>query len=187
MGYAIVEPPFALRFRERSKSELETYRTWFHRVSPERIAELAKAVQSTRGFEDWKPDLTPESLETLGRWFDGEVKTRKKTSAEVEHARATLAFPIDVPEEELNDRTYSLAIDIGMYFGQVVLKNLPGTRWDQPLKNTKFIDYGQPVIMGFGTVPLNPVGVMVTTAFGISRGKASRLRDLYDTWAKMRK
>jgi hypothetical protein len=187
MDYAIVKPPFPLRFRERSKSELETYRTWFHRVSPERIAELARAVESTRGFENWKPNLTPESLETLGKWFDGQVQTRKRTSVEVERIRATLAFPIDVPEEELTDRTYSLAMDIGMYFGDVILKNLPGTRWDQPLKNKKYIDYGQPVIMGFGTVPLNPVGVLVTTAYGVSRGKPSRLRDLYDTWVKLRK
>ena len=57
-----------------------------------------------------------------------------------------------------------------MYFGQVIIKNLPGTGWDQPLKNKKLADYGQPVIAGFGTVSLNPVRVMVTTAYGIARG-----------------
>ena len=78
-------------------------------------------------------------------------------------------------------------MDVGMYFGQVVLKNLPGTRWDQVLKNKKDADYGQPVIMGFGAAPLNPVWILVTTAYGVSRKKAARLRELYETWAKMRK
>jgi hypothetical protein len=78
-------------------------------------------------------------------------------------------------------------MDIGMYFSQVVLKNLPGTRWDQPVRNKNFADYGQPVIMGFGTVPLNPVRVMVMTAYGISRNSPARLRELYDVWAKKRK
>jgi hypothetical protein len=77
-------------------------------------------------------------------------------------------------------------MDIGMYFAQVVLKNLAGTRWNQPLENKRFADHGQPVIMGFGVVPLNPVRVLVSTAYGISRRKRAELRELYDTWAGMR-
>lgn len=187
MTYAIIQPPFPLEFREKSKKDLETYRTWFHQVSSERIAELTRAVKSTPGYEGWEPSASPESLDALGQWFEGQVETRKKTADEIEETRAKLTFPIDIPEEELTERTFSLAIDIGMYFGQVILKNLPGTRWDQPLKNKKFADYGQPVIMGFGTVPLNPVRVMVMTAYGISRKKPARLRELYDTWAKMKR
>jgi len=60
-----------------------------------------------------------------------------------------------------------------------------GLKWDQSLKNPRFADYGQPVIMGFGAVPLNPVRVCVTTAYGISRKKPARLGELYATWAKM--
>jgi hypothetical protein len=69
------------------------------------------------------------------------------------------------------------------------LKNLEGTAWDQPLRNEKFSDYGQPVIMGFGSVPLNPVRIVVMLAYGIANKKQGgrRLRELYDTWAKMRR
>ena len=76
-----------------------------------------------------------------------------------------------------------------MYFSQVVLKNLGGTKWDQPLRNEKFADYGQPVIMGFGSVPLNPVRLIVMLAYGIARKKqvGDRLLDLYNTWATMRR
>jgi hypothetical protein len=60
-----------------------------------------------------------------------------------------------------------------------------GTRWHQPLRSENLVDYGQPVIMGLGPVPLNPVRVIVTTAYGISRQKPARLRELYKTWAAM--
>ena len=187
MSYAIIQPPFTLKFREMSKKELEAYRAWFHEVMPERITQLANAVRDTPGFENWEADETPESLKELGGWFDAEVDTRRSTQEEMDEIRSRLSFPIDIPEEELTNRSFSLAMDIGMYFGTVVLKNLPGTRWDQPLKNKKFADYGQPVIMGFGTVPLNPIRVLVMTAYGISRKQPARLRELYEVWSKKRK
>lgn len=187
MTYSTIQPPFTLQFRDMTKKELIAYATWLHDSVPGRIAELTDAVKATPGYERWEPNMTPESLEDLGRWFEGQVETRKKGGEEVEQARAKLTFPVDIPEEELTNRTFSLAMDIGMYFAQVILLNLPGVRWDQPLKNKKFADYGQPVIMGFGTVPLNPVRVVVMTAYGVSRQKPARLRDLYDTWARMKR
>lgn len=169
------------------KKELETYRAWFHEVMPERIAELTKAVKSTSGFESWEADETAGSLEKLGEWFERQVESRRNTQEEMNEIQSKLTFPIDIPEEGLTNRSFSLAMDIGMYFGRVVLKNLSGTRWDQPLKNKNFADYGQLVIMGFGTVPLNPVRVLVMTAYGISRKQPARLRDLYEVWSKKRK
>ena len=147
--------------------------------------ELTREAHNT-GCRAWEPNLTPESLQPLGEWFDGQVETRKKTSEEVEQTRSSLTFPMDIPDEELTTRTFSLAMDIGIYFAQVLLKNLPGTAWDQPLKNKRFADYGQPVILGFGKVPLNPIRVIVTTAHGIARKKRAQLQELYETWAKMR-
>jgi hypothetical protein len=188
MTYSIIQPPFDLKFREMSKKELLAYREWFHSVMPERTAELVKAVKGTAGFENWNPDLTPASLAPLGDWFRREVECRKRTDVEIGEIKSRLTFPIDIPEEELTNKSFSLAIDIGMYFGQVILKNLANTRWDQPLKNKAFADYGQPVIMGFGTVPLNPVRIAVTLAYALAAKDQSgdRLRALFDIWSKKR-
>ncbi len=190
MTYSMIEPPFELNFREMSKQELNAYREWFHAVIPGRTAELAKAVNDTPGFESWKPDLSPDSLAPLGEWFRGEVETRQRTDLEMGEIKSRLTFPIDVPNAELTNRAFSVAMDIGMYFGQVIIKNLRGTRWDDaqdrrkaPLKNPKFADYGQPVIMGFGTDSLNPVGIMVTVAYAIADKKQEDLRALFDVWS----
>ena len=93
---------------------------------------------------------------------------------------------MDVPNEELTERTFSLAMDIGMYLGRVLLANFPSLRWEQFLGSKKFADYGQPIITGFGPVPLNPVRIAVTLAYGLAkaRGPSKRLREVYDYWAQ---
>jgi hypothetical protein len=183
MTYSIVQPPFTLKCHEMPKQELQAYFSWFQNVLPQRIAELNKAVRSTPGFEAWEPNLTPKSLDLLGEWFIGQVATRPTTPEEIEELKSQLTFPIDIPEEELTNRTFSLAMDIGMYFGEVVRKNVARARWDQPLRNKKFVDYGQPVIVGHGSVPLNPVGVAISLAYGIA-DKEDGGRRLRELWTK---
>ena len=187
--YSLVQPPFSLKFQEMSTNELHAYGAWFHQVTSQRLEELATAIKNTPGYENWGPDLTTESLELLGAWFADQVETRAKTDEEFNETGAALSFPVAVPEEELTDRSFSLAVDVGMYFAQVVLKNLPGTKWDQPLRNKNFADYGQPVLMGFGAVPLTPIRIAVMTAYGIARKQqgGGRLSELFETWAAMHK
>jgi len=76
-------------------------------------------------------------------------------------------------------------MDIGMYLSQVLMKNVPGLRWEHPLGSPKFVDYGQPVLRGSGRVPLNPVDILVTLAYGLARKTKSgqRLRELYGIWS----
>ena len=49
------------------------------------------------------------------------------------------------------------------------------------------MDYGQPVLAGFGVVVFNPVRMMVTHAYGIASSiRADKsLRDIYDFWVQM--
>jgi hypothetical protein len=189
MTYSVIQPPFTLRFREMPRPELRQYFEWFAKVLPQRIAGLEEEVRRSPPRAGWRADFSPHSLQALGEWFAGQVEMRAKTDEEIDAVKSALTFPINVPGEQLTNRTFSLAMDIGMYFSQVVLKNLDGTKWEQPLRNENFADYGQPVIMGFGTVPLNPVRIVVMLAYGIARGKqgGGRLRQLYDTWANMRR
>ena len=187
MTYAIIQPPFTLKFREMSKKELKNYFAWFQDILPQRLNELTCAIHDTTGFEVWKPDFTPVSLELLGCWFVAQVETRPRTQDEIQEIASRSVLPIEIPENDLTNRTFSLAIDVGMYLSQVFLKPHQAVRWDQPLGNKNFVDYGQPVLIGFGTVPFNPVRMLVTLSYGVVSKKDSgkSLRDLYDIWAKM--
>jgi len=184
--YRTIQPPFAtLKFWTMPKEELRSYYRWFLDQIPERIPELEKAVSETPRYERWRADATPSSLGDLGEWFVGQVETRPRTEEELAEMKRDSPYPIDVEPDELTNRTFSLAMDIGMYLSQVLMKNIPALRWDHPLGSPKFVDYGQPVLRGSGRVAMNPVRLMVTLAYGIARKtqSAHRLRELYDIWS----
>lgn len=187
MNYPTVQPPFTLAFREMSKNELKAYNEWFHKVMPERIQVLTAAVKSTSGYEHWAADMSPESLEVLGDWFLAQVETRQRSQAEIQGIQNRSEFPINVSGDELTNKTFSLAMDVGMYMSQVFLKNRHSLQWSQPFGNKKFIDYGQPVLTGFGAVPFNPVRMMVTLAYGLVSGSKTgkSLRELYTIWSNL--
>jgi hypothetical protein len=72
-----------------------------------------------------------------------------------------------------------------MYLSQVFLKNAKTLKWEFVKTGRRdYIDYGQPVLAGFGVDVFNPVQMMVTLAYGISDHKwtGRRLRQLYDIW-----
>jgi len=186
MPYDNIQPPFTLKFWDMSKSELREYFKWFMNVLPSRIAELARAVTETPGLEHWKPNNTADSLNSLGDWFATQVATRKRTAEELEAINNAPPFPIEASDRELTIRTFSLAMDVGMYFSQVMLANHPSLCWEQSLSSKNSINYGQPVVVWFGQVDMNPIRLIVTLAYGISRGKrtGNGLRELYDIWSE---
>jgi hypothetical protein len=122
----------------------------------------------------------------LGRWFAAQVQTRPLTTEEQEEFSARVPNPMQTTE--LTNRTFSLAIDLGMYLSQVLLRNHSSLQWDQPFGSKRFIDYGQPVLVGFaGNVPFNPVGMMVTLAYGLAKKTrpGEGLREICDIWSRM--
>ena len=87
MSYQTLNPPFFLNeVGEGDIDKLKEYATWFLNALPQRITMLAKEVQSTPGFEQWKPDLSVKSLDSLGNWFFNRMyalEASPKTSDEI--------------------------------------------------------------------------------------------------------
>lgn len=186
MAYATIQPPFTLKFREMSGQELKDYFRWFIDAIPERIEELAKAVKQAPGFENWQPDGAPSSLLSLGDWYASQVETRPRSTEELQAIKGRSTIGLEASATELTNRTFSLAMDVGMYLATVLQGQYPHLKWQQPLDDKKFADYGQPVLVGFGAVPLNPVRILITLSYGIASKKqtGSRLRELYSYWSK---
>lgn len=188
-GYSTIQPPFTLKFREMSKKELREYYKWFMEVMPERINMLSRVVKSTPGFEDWRPDYAPASLDGLGVWLATQVETRSRTNEERQELRGSSRNPIEVPDYDLTNRTFSLAMDVGMYLSQVFLRNHPSLKWGQPFGSKSFIDYGRPVLVGgfAGDIPWNPIGIVITLAYGLVKKTktGAALREIYDKGSTM--
>lgn len=186
MSYKIIQPPFTLQFREMSKDELRQYFAWFLEVMPVRLNALREAVSATQGFEELVLDGSTQSLKGLGDWFVAAVEVRGRTADEINEIQSRSKHTITVPDTELSNRTFSIAMDIGMYFARVMLLTHPHLNWEQPLKDKKFVDYGQPILIGAGRVPLNPVRLMVILAYGfVSKAqKGSRLAEIFEYWSR---
>ena len=184
MEYQIIRPPASLAFGDMTRKNLLEYNRWFHSVLPERLRLLSAAVQATSGYEQWTPDYSPQSLDGLGQWFSAQVETRLRTREEIESMRGKGL--LEAPQEELTDRTFSLAADIGMYVSQTFLKNNPSLRWSQQFGSKRHVDYGQPILVGFNFGTFNPVCTMVTLAYAFSRKSRTgdRLREIYDKLSK---
>ena len=186
MTYATIQPPFTLKFREMPKEALKRYFQWFLKVIPERIGELSGEVQRSPRFDSWRSDYAPDSLGVLGYWFADQVETRPRTEQEIREIKNRGPYVVEVGANELTNRTFSLAIDVGMYFGEVLLRNYPSLRWRQYLDDKAYADYGQPVIVEFLCGPLNPVRISISFAYGVARKQRTgeRLREIHDYWIK---
>ena len=76
-------------------------------------------------------------------------------------------------------------MDVAMYLAQTLVQKFPTLKWGQVFNNKKFADYGQPLLFGFGSVPLNPVAIVITLAQAIVSKKQTgkRLLELYNYWS----
>jgi hypothetical protein len=186
MTYHLIKTPYNVKFTEMSKQELHQYFQWFLEIILPRVRELTIFVNQTSGYENWKSDFTPETLDSLGEWFAAQVTTRQRSSEERAEITSQSPYPIDIANVELTDHSFSLSMDIAIYLSQVLLKNFPQLRWSQTLGSKRDIDYGQPVLVGFKGSNFNPVHVLGTLAYGLSRNTKTsyRLRELYDIWSK---
>lgn len=184
MTYPLVAPPVAQPLRELPRKELLAYANWFLESIPARVDALQQVVRATPGHDTWRADSSVESLAPLGLWFETQVEVRPRSPEELAEIRAGLRFPVDVSENTLTYRTLSLAFDIGMYFGLVILKNVPGTSWKQEFRGKKSnVDYGHVVIRGSGLAPLNAFVVIHVTALRIAdERERAELPALYDVW-----
>lgn len=187
--YKLIQLPFPLRFSEMSEPALKSYFSWFRDSMPNRLTELTRAVQGTAGFERWQGDFTSASLKQLGNWFAEEVESRALSERELEEERAMNPFPLDDSyfDTTLTNRTFSIAMDIGMYLGSVVEENIPQARWFQPLDDKAFVYYGHACLSGFGVHTLSPVALVITRAYAIADGEddGSCLHRVFEKWSKL--
>ena len=186
MAYEILNPPFALNFREMSKSQLKAYFAWYQEKIPGRIDVLQQLVRESGRYPQWTADKSPASIAQLGEWFAGEIESVPNTpNGRSRFSANRPSFQI-ATDGELAPKTLSIAVDIGIYLSQVLMSEIRSLRWAQNLTAKFDIDYGQPVLVEFRAAPFNPSRMLITLAYGILQGSRTKgdLEKLYHFWAK---
>lgn len=171
-SYKLIAPPCSLEFTKLSKETLAVYGKWFFQTMPTRRAELERAV---RVWDDsWSADLSIHSLSLLSTWFDTHIASRKKTADEIDAIKSGLRFEVPISDVTLTSTSFSITMDVAMYFGQVAVQNIPGTRWEQQFRSRKEPNYGEPSVVGSGPVPANPVRLLMTRAYALIAGETPK-------------
>jgi hypothetical protein len=186
--YNLVQPPYKLDFSLMDRNQAREFFTWYKSQIPLRVDELTRYVNATPGFENWKADYSPNSLDLLGEWFYRKIETRQQSEQENAGKFAIIAFwfrQFLMVDDDLSFFTLSLCIDVGMYMAQVLLGNVDGLRWGMIKSPKSNVDFQRPVLQGRKKMAFSPIQLITVYAYGVISGtkKPRDLRDLYDTWA----
>ena len=160
--------PLTSAFASATPNELKVFFDAFMLNKPYCLDELIQSVWQTPGYEQWSADFSPESLDAVGEWFAARICERAQGSSAVETGM-------------------SLAVAVGMYYGEVAVRNNSPLGWHLLNGSKRQADYGQPVVSSSGKLPTNPVRVAHAFASGIADGAkaAGRLRETYDYWMQL--
>lgn len=183
MTYEIATPPLDRALDTSTRKEVLAYSEWFLAALPTRVEMLQKEVAATRGYTSWRADCGVESLERLGRWFESQVESTASPTEPSPSDAAVLELSVEdleALESGLAVRTLSLCLDIGMYSGQVLVKNVPGAAWKQEFGGVSSADYGHVVVCVKGPLSCNPFRLMTVVAYRVASGARADLSGLYE-------
>lgn len=189
MIYPALIPPFEFESYETlTKKQAQQLFDWYISCIPQRVELLEECFNGVWGC-GIHFDYSLESLDPLWEAFEKHMKIEKKSIKQVmeEHK----GFPIHVMKEILKDRrdlskgTYVTALDIAMYFGEVLARHLPGVHWGYFTKPKKLASVNQPVLLGFGNDYMDPAQTVLVGCYRSIEGPNPRyLSHIVDVWRR---
>jgi hypothetical protein len=166
-----------------SRQQACEYFEWFVKEIPKRVSQLRQICPLDL-------DFSPDALVALGDWFGGLVETRQRTHNEMQQEYEK--FPTwlwqYITNSTFTEKTLSMCIDLGIYFGETLHRRNPALRWDVVLKPKNDVDFHQPVILPFRrSMHLNPTTIMINVAATALRTESAgaRLQEVFRYWDEM--
>lgn len=174
-------------FFELTPKQAKEYFLWYMNEIPNRIALLWEYMKQEH--PETEPfDYSPESLISLWEWYETKIEQVPMTAKEIE-ARVKI-FPQHLESEirknknKFTDETLSLALDISIYLGEVVVKNHPHLRWNYRTRPKREFSVYRPVIDGLNdkmTFESSQV-LFVLMLESTKEQNKNRLYNLYHHW-----
>ena len=169
-----------------TKKEAEQYFRWYLEQREERIEYLQNLVYQER--EDISFDFTPESLIKLWEWYEGKIVVEPRSTEEIEKEREEEVYWMRpyVPEEQLALSTCNIAMDVAIYFAEVMVRNnAPKIYWGYYTKPRNMVSVNMPVLLGFTGGALDPRAIVINcTCHSVKELNYKRLYEKYKIWLK---
>ena len=165
-----------------SLEDVKTYFNWFMSVKNERLKLFNNQV-----FNSSEVELSANRLQGIYYFFKDHLTVKERTSEEIEQERMKLPEELrkihQIPDYEIVEPTHSIMFDAGIYFGELLRKEVPNTEWSIET-DRKMANYGKPVLVKKGmNTDVNPFGVFYVIVLKIQ--KATIEEDfLFNTYQK---
>ena len=164
---------------------VKNYGKKFMLTKQERMNSLIKKVSQELKVSEEDLDFSENSLNRITEWLKKNVSTRKLTKAEYELKRKNIPDYIDVDDWDFDQITISNIIDVGTYFGEVMIHNhkSKNLKWTQFLRSRKNVDFGHMVIK-LDKLEMNPVWLLSVFSLKVIDGRENKdgLLGLYKIW-----
>jgi len=197
LNYKILVPPLSKPIEQLTREEAEAFFAWYMSKIEDRITYLQE-------YSGLNLDYSSDSLYALWKWFLKIAVVERTPSKllcdqlqKMEHflantSNAYIAKTKNRLSKQLSVESQYIIRDIGMYLGQVFVKNHPTTSWACYMRRD--VCCNKPVVLGFVSrdgvkpsyPPFEPIWMVQIQAYKIINGGASAdgLLKLYNNWLK---
>ena len=182
-------PPINKSFNDFSTKETKQHFEWYVAQSDTRINQLQSYIIKT-GSPEVILDGTIESLIPLWQWFEGNIKTEKKTEEDMEAELVGRPEWIHSEIRKIDWKftvlTLAQAVDISFYFAKVFIDHNNCIRWGYYTKPKNRSSVNRPVLLGFrNNLDLDPREIVIVCCRkSLEEKKETRLLDVYNFWVK---
>ena len=203
LNYKFCIPPLNKPFHKLSHKETESFFQWHLSHLHERIDYLSSVVSCQLKIPREELDLSPHSLILVWSWFLSVAEIERTPTArliELEkqysaHSEQFKRYLLDQSSDQFSLETEFILKDIGMYLGEVFVKNEPNIYWSYYEKPKSDFFVNMPVLLGFEDskyippfkMEFEPVHMAKVQAANIWDGsqKKEDLYNLYTLWSTL--
>ncbi|MCS2389152.1 hypothetical protein NXV57_17875 [Bacteroides thetaiotaomicron] len=100
--------------------------------------ELNRAIQQFTG-KMWQQDYSINSLAELNLFLLNSIKSENLSKQELEEKKKRVPTYITIQDWDLTVKSRSLLVDVGIYWGEVIIYNNNSLHWEQFFQGIKMI------------------------------------------------
>lgn len=172
-GYNIINNlPYGFDFQNQDGWQLRAHSKWFFENKDHRLSELQNVYHAFCGEY---LDFSPESLKGLSNFFSKAIDTEKLSEEEYAAKRAKVPDDIPIDDYDLTIRSRSLIVDVGIYMGEVMIRNHKNMCWEQyKPRSRRNVERGYMVIRINDNIHrnwINPIWLIDVQGWKVSRNR----------------
>lgn len=175
-------------FLDFDKEEIQSYYQWFLKVKSDRLTRLCNFL-----FSNCEDCLRERNLNVVEIFLLNSVSavTKPKGQFIEEMKKVPIHLkPYAEPDNYVLDKeAISICYDLGIFLGELIIELDSRIKWNLET-DTKYADYGQPVLVKKGIkLKLNPFRVVKNIAATIYEGRynESEIIRVFNTWKRLYK